>query len=227
MRTLVGRLAVWGGSIVAAAVVGCSFDFDAPFDESGGGGMPASSSSGAGTGGSSTGGGGSTVASSATGGGHGAGGRGGGSAGGGGTGGEDGSGGAGGALVTVPCGESPCTFDPAEGGGCCWDQRQAHAPPRGDCLASGPGDACLTEAPIEEREAFIQCDDASDCDDGQVCCGAFASASGINAYAVVACADACEGGDFLFCDPLDPEGCPAGDECQPSSVLPDGYHVCR
>lgn len=226
-----GRFAVWGVSIVAAAVAGCSFDFDAPFAESGGGGAPAGPTSSS-TGSTPATTGGEPSASSAGGddppGEGGAGGRGaGGGAGQGGAGGASGSTGSG-ASVTVPCGESSCTFDPADGGGCCWDQHAVHGPPRGECFASAPTPGqCRTTAAVDQREALIACEDASDCAAGEVCCGQFASEDGVNAYSTVACASECPGSTFVLCDPTLADACPPGDSCEPSSVLPDGYHVCR
>ena len=207
-----GRFAVWGVSIVVTAVAGCTFDFDAPFAESGSGGGSAS------TGSLTTSAGGSPATSTGTGdGGAGAGG--------------DPSGGttttsttsSGSGPVSVPCGGSECTFDAGEGG-CCWKPGDAAA----ECFTSPPSNSeCRTSAQVGSREALIRCRDASDCGGGQVCCASYVLDGNDRVYSVVACSASCNGSATPLCDPEadDPCSSPAA-TCQPADGLPPDYFGC-
>lgn len=206
-----GRFAVWGVSIVVTAVAGCTFDFDAPFAESGSGGGSASTgslttttggspatSTGAGDGGAGAGGdpSGATTTSTTS----------------------SGSG-----PVSVPCGGSECTFDASEGG-CCWKPGDAAA----ECFTSPPSNSdCRTSAQVGSREALIRCRDASDCGGGQACCASYVLDGTDRVYSVVSCSAACSGSSTPLCDPDADDPCPSSEAtCQPADGLPPDYFGC-
>jgi hypothetical protein len=69
----------------------------------------------------------------------------------------------------------------------------------------------------------IACSGPSDCLASQVCCG---TRSGTTAYTQLACADTCDGQDQNIACATD-QDCTAGTTCLASTILPDGFTVCR
>lgn len=206
------RFAVWGVSIVVTAVAGCTYDFDAPFAESGGegggastgsittgGGAPSTStgSGGAGAGGDPSGVTTTTTTTSTT--------------------------TSGGGPVSLPCGDGDCSFDAGDGG-CCWSPADAQA----ECFTSPPSNSdCRTSAQVGSREALIRCHDASDCGGGQQCCASYVLDGTDRVYSVVSCSAACSGSATPLCDPAAEDPCPASEAtCQPADGLPPDYFGC-
>jgi len=202
---------------------------------SGGGDFGGSGGGNAGTGGTSVGGSGGTSQGGSGGtsvggsGGTSVGGSGGTSVGGsggtdpGGTGGVGATGGTGGAPN--PDGDIPCPsynpFDPQDctipGGLCCVSFAD---PYQGTCVSPADGQDC---------ETVINCAGPVDCPPGTQCCGNLLEYGTSNRYERVVCRPNCDGpADVVFCDPYDAyQTCPLGLSCEPSSILPDGYSICR
>lgn len=211
-----GRRASWGIlSVVAASASACTFDFDAPFADSGGGGASSSSAPGATTGSlvGSSGSGSGGAASTSTGDGGAA---------------QSSSGVTGGEPpFGVPCGDEPCLFDPGQGA-CCWDEHQEHGSPRAECFTSPPSSSdCRITAQIGQRETLIRCRDASDCEAGEDCCAEFELDGEERVYSEVACADACPGSATTLCNPDAADPCPLSEaDCSAAPGLPDDYFGC-
>ena len=143
--------------------------------------------------------------------------------------------------VMVTCGDVLC---PVEGqSACCWDEYEFNAAPRGECV-TGPddNDNCATDFGNPDQgvpgfETRIECQIPAHCPEGTVCCGELTQTNNGNWYNLTRCAATCEYGPHrVLCDPQAPDSdCPMVDigngpeqpNCLPSTILPDGYFICR
>ncbi|MDI1435269.1 hypothetical protein [Polyangium sorediatum] len=142
-------------------------------------------------------------------------------------------------VVMVACGDVVC---PVSGqSACCWDDSNYNDPPQGECV-SGPddNDNCATEFGGNGQPGFesrIECQLPEHCPAGTVCCGDLTQTQGGNWYPLLRCAATCTyPQQRVICDPQAPDtDCPVIQTgqgpvqmtCQPSTILPDGYNICR
>jgi hypothetical protein len=132
----------------------------------------------------------------------------------------------------LACGDTSC---PVGGqNACCFDNYKVNPAPQAECV-SGPveNDNCFTgQGQFETR---IECQLPEHCPAGTVCCGDLNSTQNGNWYSIVRCVAQCPyPGEITLCDPASPQ-CPVvmtqngqvQTVCQQSSILPDGYSVCR
>jgi hypothetical protein len=141
----------------------------------------------------------------------------------GGTGGTPQTGGNGGGPP--PLREVPCpTDDPSDDDAC-------QVPGQVCCLTfqDFESGACLAASQAPFCETDIACHAPADCPPNTVCCGRVVKINGTWRYDSVRCQPSCDGSDnVLFCDPYDNTiSCTGNQWCKPSSILPDGYYVCR
>ena len=90
------------------------------------------------------------------------------------------------------------------------------------------GDACEDGAPTPWRSP-AECDEPTDCPDGNVCCGRLKTVGSTTFYEEISCRSTCnDGDDVIICDPADDtsQSCPEGKVCKKSSLIPSGYHFC-
>ena len=139
-------------------------------------------------------------------------------------------------LVMVACGNVECPVDGQNA--CCWDEYEFSDPPQGECV-SGPdnNDNCNTEAGQSGFESRIECQLPEHCPAGTVCCGDLTQTQNGNWYPLLRCAATCTyPQQRVVCDPQAPDtDCPiiqtgggqVQSTCQPSTILPDGYNICR
>ncbi|MRG91232.1 hypothetical protein [Polyangium spumosum] len=132
--------------------------------------------------------------------------------------------------VMVACGAVTCPVE--NEGACCWHDAQS----QGECV-NGPenNDGCNTSS--SGRETRIECQLPQDCPAGTVCCADLNQSQGGNWYSLTRCADTCTyGPQRVVCDPQAPDSdCPVVQtqngpvqtNCEPSTILPDGYQICR
>jgi len=137
----------------------------------------------------------------------------------------------GGPVVTLACGNTTC-----EVGGqnaCCYDEYEVNGDPQAECV-SGPADNdnCSTEQ--GGYETRIECQLPEHCPAGTVCCADLNQTQNGNWYSTLMCATECSWpGNRVVCS-ADAD-CPVvtfqGQQvqtvCQPSTILPDGYMICR
>lgn len=125
---------------------------------------------------------------------------------------------AGGRLAGVQCGAgSAC--DPSASQYCCWKPSSHY------CLASGP---CGT------AQAKLNCDDASDCAPGDLCCVTYDASLVVSNSDCINSATPCNSPIGMpivyFCDPDGTNQCPSGHACNVQSNLmniPTGYYQCQ
>lgn len=115
------------------------------------------------------------------------------------------------AGVFVACDDGPC--DVSNGNVCCLGTL---------------GSSCVPGNQCGGFDTPVSCDDPFDCDGGKVCCGH----TDVSAfYEEIRCESNCEWPDRTLCAPNGPpcEPINGGTEtqCEQSSVLPDGYLVCK
>jgi hypothetical protein len=102
-------------------------------------------------------------------------------------------------------------------------------------------DDCSTSQTGEGWETRIECQLPSHCSAGLVCCGdwrqGWYEGQQYSYYEDLTCQPNCEYPSLIICDPSAPvtEGCPllpngtggtVQSVCEPSQLLPPGYHVC-
>lgn len=99
------------------------------------------------------------------------------------------------------------------------------------CCLGTIGDSCIPEAQCLFVDTPVECDDPFDCGGGQVCCG---FVDGGQNYEEIRCASECNWPDRTLCDPSGPDcepifsgGMLQDAVCAQSSLLPDGYLVCK
>jgi hypothetical protein len=110
----------------------------------------------------------------------------------------------------VFCGGSDCLLSGSPGGNyCCVGM----PPVPTSCLPA------LTGCTIQLGSATVACDDAADCQNGQVCCGAL-SGSGTGAR----CSNGCGGSSFQFCRTN--RECQGQQRCRPIQDAPN-YSRCE
>ncbi len=142
-------------------------------------------------------------------------------------------------VVMITCGDVVC---PVEGqSACCWDEYEYNDPPRGECV-SGPddNDGCATDFGGNGAPGFetrIECQLPEHCAEGTVCCADLNQTQNGNWYSLLRCATTCEyPAQRVLCDPQAPDNAcpvimtgngPVQTTCQPSSILPDGFTICR
>ncbi|MDI1448797.1 hypothetical protein [Polyangium sp. 6x1] len=142
-------------------------------------------------------------------------------------------------VSMVACGDVVC---PVGGqAACCWDEYDFNDPPQGECV-SGPDDAdnCETDFGGNGQPGFesrIECQLPEHCPAGTVCCGDLMQTQNGNWYPLLRCAATCDyPAQRVVCDPQAPDtDCPViqtgqgpvQTTCQPSTILPDGYNICR
>jgi hypothetical protein len=116
---------------------------------------------------------------------------------------------------------------------CCWDANQWNGAPQGECVTGGVfTDNCNTDYVLfveAGAETRIECQLPEHCP-GQVCCGhRNVYGQGEDAfvyYDITTCQSTCDNDDRILCNPMGPDDCPGGSSCNPSTLLPSGYHVC-
>ena len=118
-------------------------------------------------------------------------------------------------AIFVHCGESLC--DVSDGNVC--------------CIGGGLGASCIAEDQCPFDDVAAACDDPFDCDGGEVCCGFVDNSS---YYEEIRCASDCNWPDRTLCLPGGPPceqifsgGMLQDAVCDQSSILPDGYLVCK
>ncbi|MDC3956639.1 hypothetical protein [Polyangium jinanense] len=142
-------------------------------------------------------------------------------------------------AVMVACGDVSCAVQGQSA--CCWDEYDFNDPPQGECV-SGPddNDNCSTDFGGNGQPGFesrIECQLPEHCPAGTVCCGDLMQTQNGNWYPLLRCAATCTYPEQrVVCDPQAPDtDCPVVQTgqgqvqttCQPSTILPDGYSICR
>jgi hypothetical protein len=201
------------GLYIALALVGFFVACNGPADNTAGDAGPGSSGSAGGDGGGIESSGGSSGTTGSDGGVSDSGGMGG-------VAGIDGNGGAAGQGESNPgsvlCGDQQCDLANND---CCYDQNYYQ---QGwfTCFDREIGASGCVWGVV------LHCDGASDCPDGQRCCGNWGPFGGPPVpYSGIQCAAGCDAFDFEFCDPADPDPCSKPNStCEPAYI---GLHECH
>lgn len=139
----------------------------------------------------------------------------------------------------VGCGNTTC---PIPDDICCWDKHGFGTGNKnyGQCFDApvSPFD-CNTKVENGGIQTVISCQNADDCDAGQKCCGevvTFQYGQSYSYYPVVECRNSCSwptrvmcktNGSSAECPVENIQGQNVQTVCGPSTILPEGYFVCR
>lgn len=137
----------------------------------------------------------------------------------------------GGPAATLVCGDAPC---PVGGdNACCYDEHEVNDAPQAECVSGPPeNDGCNTaQGGYETR---IECQLPEHCPSGTVCCADHNQTQAATWYSTLMCAAECSWpGNRVVCDSDDDcpivtfQGQQVQTVCQSSTLLPDGYKICR
>jgi hypothetical protein len=89
------------------------------------------------------------------------------------------------------------------------------------------GDHCGTAGQCGTGFIEIDCSSPADCPTGQICCAHYSKVGGMVEYTSISCSPSCgpAGSTYVICTG-DPNYCPPGTTCKPTSVLGNGYEIC-
>lgn len=130
-------------------------------------------------------------------------------------------------LLMIPCGAKPCMVDSTHA--CCWNILSQ----TGECVSGGAGqDGCNAQQGLSR----IECHTSEDCPTSQVCCAKETTIGQTSFYSSSSCESTCLYPNIVLCDQLGEmePGCPPAffngmfipTQCQPVSILPQGYLAC-
>lgn len=130
-------------------------------------------------------------------------------------------------LLMIPCGAKPCLIDSTHA--CCWNILSQN----GECVSGGAGqDGCNAQQGLSR----IECHTSEDCPASQVCCAIETTIAQTSFYSSSSCESTCLYPNIVLCDQLGEmePGCPPAffngmfipTQCQPVSILPQGYLAC-